>query len=637
MAIADDIDYDVTNKIVKRKTGAGITVYSANAIYSWLMDEFDELVLMDDTVPMSGQTPTSYTMINGWYIQEDLTKYVYGGAIQTSGYNDEIRTLVCGSPGWTNFIVGDVGNTLTGSVTGDTGEILDYDNTDYKIWIRMDVAGDLFDNATENYTQSGTGAATATAISNTGETIFANFYTLGTLEGVPTLYVFQDDSRVNPDWWGTGHIDVLIKISESGVDIDSKKITVFCRNWTDLYDHFEITLTTAGQNAVPLGTSDDLNNQSTEADVEDMQDGTTATIAIDFSFTAPFSYDIGDGNGAQDYEIQIDCDSQTLDDVYEVCKYWNRTGSTKQMETNADGQFVDGEEYDSADTGVYADVKASPLGTFAGGKFFGARSIYFINLAAADAQNFQLIDKAGVTRNPPNYQAFGVTGLVIGDRVAIFEDTGSGNGVVDKVQHTSHATNNVAGDSTFETQAAITTDTPTSGTLIVVATDELEEHIYRYASYSGVAFTMPTAATGAGTAGSTTTQLTDSGATFQTADIEVGDIVYDSTNSEYAYVVSIDSQTQMTMAAKTTTWNGANYETNSLVQTYDGADTAYVPYIYETATGTSANETTTIYTANKYVLCRVRIKGILPFQTTGTYGSTGYSATAIRQTDSIVT
>ena len=501
----------------------------------------------------------------------------------------------------------------------------------------MDAVDDLFDNATENYTQSGTGAGTATAISTTGETIFANFYTLGTLEGAPTLYVFQDGDRIDPDWWSTGHIDVLIKVSESGVDIDSKIITVFCRNWTDLYDHFEITLTTAGQNAVPLGTSDDLNNQSAGGDVEDMQDGTTASIAIDFSFTAPFSYDIGDGNGAQDYEVQIDCDSQTLDDVYEVCKFWTRSGSAKQMETNADGQFVDGEEYDSADTGVYADVKASPLGTFSAGKFIGARSIYFINLNAADAQNFQLIDKAGVTRNPPNYQAFGVTGLVVGDRVAIFEDTGSGNGVVDKVQHTSHAANNVAGDSTFETQASITTDTPTSGTLIVVATDELEEHIYRYASYSGVAFTMPTAATGAGTAGSTTTQLTDSGATFQTADIEVGDIVYDSTNSEYAYVVSIDSQTQMTMTLKTTTWNGANYETNSLVQTYDGSDTAYVPYIYETATGTSANETTTIYTADKYVLCRVRIKGILPFQTTGTYGSTGYSATAIRQTDSIVT
>ncbi len=357
----------------------------------------------------------------------------------------------------------------------------------------------------------------------------------------------------------------MVKVTESDVDIDSKKITVFCRNWTDLYDHFEITLTTAGQNAVPLGSSDDLNNASTEGDVEDMQDGTTATIAIDYSFTSPFSYDIGDGNGVQDYEVQIDCDSQTLDDVYEVCKFWTRATSTKQMETNADAQYVNGEEYDSADTGVYANVKQSPLGTFAGGKFFGARSVYFTNLAAADAQNFQLIDKAGVTRNPPNYQAFGVTGLVAGDRVAIFEDTGSGNGVVDKSQHT--MTVQGSGVSTVTVASAITTDTPTSGTIIIVESTTGAEEVLVYTSYTGAVFTL-------------------SGVTGNA---------------------------------------------------YDGSDTAYVPYIYETASGTSANETTTIYTSDKYVVCRVRLKSILPFETTGTYGSTGYSATAIRQPDNIVT
>lgn len=565
MAIADDVEYDLVNKIVKRTTTAGTTVYSANALYSWLMDEFDELARMDDTIPMSGQTPTSYTMINAWYIQEDLIKYINGGAIQTSGYNDEIRTLICGSTGWTNFVVADIGDTVTGSVTGDTGTVLDYDNTNYKLWIKMDAAGDLFDNATENYTGAGTGLATATAVSTTGETIFANFYTLGTLEGTPTLYVFQNSERADPDWWGTGHIDVLIKVSETGVDIDSKKITVFARTLSDLYDHFEITLTTAGQNAVPLGTSDDLNNQTAVGTIEDWQDGTIATIAIDFGFTTPYQYDIGDGNGNQPYEVRIDCDSQTLDKVYEVCKYWTRSGSTKQLETNADGQFVDGQEYDSADTGVYANVKACPMGTFAGGKFFGARSVYFINLHANDAQNFQLIDKAGTTRDPPNYQAFGVSGLVIGDRVAIFEDTGAGNGVVDKSQHAMTAQS--AGVGTVTVGATITTDTPTSGTIIIVESTTGAEEVLAYTSYTGAVFTL-------------------SGVT---------------------------------------------------ANAYDTSDTAYVPYIYETATGTSAAETTTIYTSNINVLCRVRIKGILPFQTTGTYSSTGYSATAIRTTDSIVT
>ena len=566
MAIGDDIDYDLVNKIIKRKSGAGSTVYTVNELYSWLMDEFDELALMDDVVPMSAQTPTAYTIINEFYIQEALIKFLKTGAISTSGYNDEIRTLHCGASGWTNFVSGDIGNTITGATTGDTGTILDYDNATYEIWVRMDAAGDLFDNATEAYTQSGTGAGTATAISTTGEHLFANPYTLGSLEGTPQLYIFQDGERMaNTSWFGTGHFDVLTKVTESGVDIDSKKITVFARTLSDLYDHYEIVLTSAGQNAVPLGTSDDLNNQTATGTIEDWQDGTIATIAIAYGFTTPYSYDIGDGNGAQDYECQIDCDGQTLDKVYEVCKWWCRTGSTKQLETNADAQFVDGEEYDSADTGVYANVKSSPLGTFAGGKFFGARSIYFINLSAADAQNFQLIDKAGVTRNPPNYQGFSVVGLVVGDSVTVFESTGSGNTVVDKDQHTMTVQN--AGVGTVTVASTIPTDTPAAGTVIVVESTTGAEEVLAYTSYTGAVFTL-------------------SGVTGNA---------------------------------------------------YDGSDHAYVPYIYETATGASADETTTIYTSDKYVVTRVRKKGILPFETTGTYASTGYSATAIRTADSVVT
>lgn len=566
MAIADDVDVDLVNLIIKRDAAASTTVYSVNALYSYLMDVFDELTHMDDPVPMSAQTPTSYTMINAWYIQEELILYLDGGAIQTSGYDDEIRTLIAGSSGWTNYIAGDIGNTITGSVTSDTGALLDYDNTIYKLWVRMDAAGDLFDNATENYTQSGTGAATATAISTTGEHIFANPYTLGTLEGTPQLYIYQDGSKIpNSSWFSTGHFDVLVKVTESDVDIDSKQITVFCRHWTDLYDHYEITLTTAGQNAVPLGSSDDSANPTAEGTVEDWQDGTIYSIAIAYSFTSPYSYDIGDGAGVQDYECQIDCDGQTLDKVYEVQKFWCRAGSTKQMETNADAQFVNGEAYDSADTGVYANVKQSPLGTYAGGKAFGARSVYYINLNAADAQNFELVDKAGTTRNPPNYQAFAVTGLVAGDRVAIYEDTGAGNGVVDKSQHT--MTVQGSGVGTVTVSSAISTDTPTAGTIIIVESTTGAEEVLAYTSYTGAVFTL-------------------SGTT---------------------------------------------------ANAYDGSDTAYVPYIYEQATGTSANETTTIYTSDKNVVCRVRLKSILPFETTGTYSSTGYSATAIRQPDNIVT
>jgi hypothetical protein len=419
-------------------------------------------------------------------------------------------------------------------------------------------SGDEFDSSTEDYTQAGTGDSTAVAVSTTGTTIFANPYTLGTLEGTPEIYIFQAGEKIT-SWWSAGHFDILIKVRETGVDIDSKQITVFCRTWTDLFDNFSIILTTAGQNAVPLGTFNDLNNQSSEGDVEDLQDGTTATIAIGFNFTAPYSYDIGDGNGAQDYNVQIDCDGQTLDDVYEVCKFWTRDGSLKQLEQDTDSNFVDGEEYRYAKN-TYTQAKASPLGTFAGGKFFGARGVYFINLNGADAQNFILIDAAGTTRYPPNYQAFAVYGVVSGDRVAVFLDDGTGE--VNKAQYSLDGANP---ENTITVSGSIPNDTPSVGTIIVVD-DDLSEIAYAYSA-----------------------------------------------------------------------WSGSNFTVTISASVYSGTETAYVPYIYKESTGTSVSETSTIYVSDRAVIAKVRKAGILPFVTTGTYGSTGYSATAIRTTDSIYT
>lgn len=397
MAIDSDVEFDYVNKVVKRTAAAGATIYSTNALYSYIMDESDELLVMGGQVAMSAQTPMSYTIVKGWYIQEELTQYLDSGAIQTSGYTNEIHTVSFQNSGYTNCIASDLSKVVQDDGV-NFGTLLDYDNTVRKWWVRTGGATVAASGSAMTIV-TGAGAGTTNAASATGEHVFANPYTLGTLEGTPQLYIYQNGARV-AEWWSTGHFDILIKVAESGIDIDSRDITVFGRHWTDEYTTFLITLTTSGQNPIPLGTKNDLGNQSTESYVEDLQDGTIANIAIDYSFAAPFSYDIGDGAGLQDYEVQIDCDGQRLSNVYEVVKYWCRTGSTKQLETGADAAFVNGEAYRFANIS-YAEVVVSPLGFLAGGKFFGARSVYLINLHADDVSMFQLIDKAGVTRDPP--------------------------------------------------------------------------------------------------------------------------------------------------------------------------------------------------------------------------------------------
>lgn len=257
MAIADDIDYDLSNLILKRKTGASSTKHHTKELWLWLTDEFDKPDLMKYDVPISRQTETSFTVINKWYIQEDLTKYIIDGSIETLGYDNEIRTLVCGSIGWIDFVEDDIGNTITGTITENTGTILDYNNTKHKIWIRMNTPSDIFNSATEEYTQVGIGAATAISTSITGETAFANLYTIGTFKGMSQLDIIQDDKKLDIEH---GHIDTSIKVIESGVDIDNHEITVLDPNKTNLPDRYQITLSTSGQNPIPIGWTGEFSN-----------------------------------------------------------------------------------------------------------------------------------------------------------------------------------------------------------------------------------------------------------------------------------------------------------------------------------------------------------------------------------------
>ncbi len=562
MAIATEVDFDYVNKRVYRHGSASSAIHSSNELYSYIQTVFDDLTQMDDKVPMSAATPTSYKFDNGWYLEEEVMRHLDGGAIDTTGYTDDVHVLTLDGT-YTNFIPTDIGKQVTDDAA-EVGALLDYDNDAQKIWVRIGSSTVIADSSAVAIA-SGTGGGDAAGDSATGETLFANPYTLGTITGTPALYIYQDGAKLT-SWWADGHFDMLIKVKEAGVDIDSKKVYVNGRNWTDEYTSYEITLTSAGQNAVPLGNKDDLNNQSTEGDVEDMTDGTSATIAIGFNFTSPYTYDIGDGNGVQNYNIQIDCNGQSLGDVYEVCKWWTREGSTTQLETESDDGFINGEAYRYAKS-AYSEVVASPLGTFAGGTFFGAQGVYFTNLHADDAQSFILVDAAGTSRTPPNYQAFAMGGLETDAVVTVYESTGASSTLVNKEQYTLDAGANATDELTIS--GTIPSSTPTADGYIIVVDDDGSEIHYPYTDY-------------------------DSG---------------------------------------TDTFN-----VTITASTYSGGQYCYVAFLYDTsAGGEDINDTTTIYTAPITVVGRVRLAGKKPYEAAGTYGSTGYSATAILDTDSIYT
>jgi len=352
----------------------------------------------------------------------------------------------------------------------------------------------------------------------------------------------------------------------------------------------------------------------------------------------------------KNYDVIVECGEiyeagRTLAEVYEYFKFVCREDSAFKMYTvvSAVITILDGEEYIMAYTG-YTPKKAAPLGTFAGGKYFGAQGIWLEGIASG--QSYQFIDSDGAVQDPPVTAIMKIAALVSGDKVGVFLTS---VGEINKSQYNSHDTLNAAGDTDFEIEENIAQDTPAAGKLRVVDDDgsiTFKEQRYRYSSWSGKIFTLVTGATGSGTSGSSGKVLVDSAADFGgTDDVEVGDVIRNTTDGSVGYVVSIDSTTQLTTTLEDGTGNdwevADNYDTNKLGFTYDDGDTAYVPLIDAKATGTSV-EQSVLYLADRTVLIRVRMYGgagnsILPFQTTGTFIEAGLTVSAIRTADGIVT
>lgn len=191
--IANDISIDYTNKIVSWVGGYGFR--SVNELYSYLMDEFDEAGQMDDDIPIEANTPTSYKIKSGWYFTQDLMKHLRGGAIETDGYTDVIRVVNVTS---NNIVSGDVGNAISGGTTGDTGILLEVTSDD-DLYIRMDAADDLFDNTSETLTCNAHTATVNGTASATGEELFANIYTLGTIANGNNH--IEQSGAVLTSWW----------------------------------------------------------------------------------------------------------------------------------------------------------------------------------------------------------------------------------------------------------------------------------------------------------------------------------------------------------------------------------------------------------------------------------------------------
>jgi hypothetical protein len=283
---------DDNRKKYIRWTGSASGTRTVNELYSALQDLFDEQGQMEDGVPMSAQTPVEYTVgiidsgdLDPWYIPYETMQHLTGGAVKTAGWAHVTDTNVgiIVVPVTANAIVpGDVGFDISGATTGAGTllEVIEAGTTDYLV-IRPDdyTAAKQFTTNAQTITCNGHTASQSGAVSNTGEQVWANLYSIGTIEADTHIYVYQgpistDANRKRlfsitdstQDWWGDGHIDMTIFIKDfktaAFTTIDGGYATVYARKGNTLYDSFEVSmsLTSGGRNPIPLSTAPDLDN-----------------------------------------------------------------------------------------------------------------------------------------------------------------------------------------------------------------------------------------------------------------------------------------------------------------------------------------------------------------------------------------
>lgn len=278
--------------------GGTNTSYTMNEVYSAMATLLDETTTIDDGTCFSAETPVEYTIgkidtgdTEPWFITYDLMEKITGGALRTSGWTRVTSTntgIICVPviAAGSTIDATDEGGEVTGATTG-SGTLLEYIDTggtnDYCI-IRPDDATAASDFTTASQVLTVTvGGATAsqwaTAASTTGEQIWANLYSIGTIDANVHLYAYQGDVAVDgnrvrlsswndatQDWYGNGHIDTVVALKDIEAAtwsiIDAGYITIFGRKYGDLYASFEVScsITSGGRNPIPVQTSADLDN-----------------------------------------------------------------------------------------------------------------------------------------------------------------------------------------------------------------------------------------------------------------------------------------------------------------------------------------------------------------------------------------
>ena len=292
--------------------------------------------------------------------------------------------------------------------------------------------------------------------------------------------------------------------------------------------------------------------------------------------------------------------------------------------------------------------KASPFGSFAGGRWFFARGVAPVNWVGADENSFETLDSQGNVRTRPIAITLSVSNTVGGAETEIDSDLVwmhrliASGGAIDKTEYSSDGTG-ATGGSSVVVDTAITADTPgkSAGGVLNIrdVSDNNQHYRLRFATWATSTFALAAFGAFTSTAGGSTTQINYATGGFNAA-LKRGDLVWNSTRSLASYVVSVDSDTQVTISpAITGQVDGDNIDFNVLPIALDTLDDVYVSLIDQYADSSSVS-VSIVYVAP--IFYRVKCANtrnadkIKRFVNDGSTSGTDQNTPVIRNADTII-
>jgi hypothetical protein len=450
------------------------------------------------------------------------------------------------------------------------------------------------------------------------------------------IQIIQNGAVLSDDWWnyaggglnadaeaGISH-RFMIQTRTAGADIDGRRLIGTTRQFNKTYSEFKINGTARGNNVLALTNTDDLNNETVEATVSGW---TTITNLVE----GYNGMDV-DNNGSSEYyysKWDVDTSNYSINDFYERMKWLTRDGSASTL-YGLNGELFRGITHEipvDGASGTMCEVEPVTWNTGTGQMFATnsttAASKIWIQLLTGTAP----VDNAVITGDTSSNSVTTNGAFVERPLSTPFVGQSTGSAIIGSYGLGIDNNDLTAADKVFDlTNNQITP--PNNVTFTVFGLYTAEDRVLVTNDQSGgIDYDQMTLQTSLTTA------------TESVVDVGSGNIPADTPSTG---IIRVQVDDGRYVRCGYSSYNDTHFTLNT---TYDfltangdnatAGNNVFIGYIDKLAT--TNNETfTTVYDADRTLFIRVRDGGGSPiktFETTGTLGSTGGSATAIRTSD----